>query len=112
MRLAIEMLGGKCVSCGALDVLEIDHIDPHTKKYDISDMWSWGLNKFLEELSKCQILCNPCHVVKTTTIDQSEIQHGSYSYYKHRNCRCGLCVEANRLYMRRYRFRKRNTGVV
>jgi 5-methylcytosine-specific restriction endonuclease McrA len=31
----IEMLGGRCVRCGAVEDLEFDHIDPTTKRFAV-----------------------------------------------------------------------------
>lgn len=42
----IEMLGGKCVRCGATEDLEFDHIDPSTKVFAVmaglSRAWDAG----------------------------------------------------------------------
>lgn len=58
-----------CTQCGEKDfvVLEFDHIDPSTKKHNISTMVSQGtsIRKLKEELDKCQILCANCHRRKT-----------------------------------------------
>ena len=69
---AFELLGGKCQSCSTEDNLCIDHIDPHTKSFPISKMWSVAYSRFLEELKKCQLLCKRCHREKTKV-------DGSYS---------------------------------
>ena len=61
----IESLGGKCAQCGATDDLEIDHIDPATKVSHRIFSWSWA--RIESELSKCQLLCVPCHFQKTLT---------------------------------------------
>jgi 5-methylcytosine-specific restriction endonuclease McrA len=62
---AVEMLGGKCVRCGATSDLQFDHIDRRTKEFKIGDWWSVAYDKFLAEVKKCQILCFPCHIKKT-----------------------------------------------
>ena len=61
----IEQLGGKCVHCGALDRLEFDHIEPATKSFNISSGYHKKWAVLQEELSKCQLLCNSCHIAKT-----------------------------------------------
>ena len=54
---------GPCVLCGSWEKLELDHIDPSTK---VSHrVWSWSENRRAEELLKCQILCEACHMSKT-----------------------------------------------
>jgi 5-methylcytosine-specific restriction endonuclease McrA len=53
-----------CAWCGSCDNLELDHIDPATK---IShNIWSWSVERRNRELEKCQVLCAPCHINKTT----------------------------------------------
>lgn len=52
-----------CVECGALDQLELDHINPDHK---ISHrIWTWAWKRILEETAKCQVLCKSCHQAKT-----------------------------------------------
>ena len=60
----LNHLGNKCKKCNSLENLEVDHIDPTTKKYTILEM-THNNNKFREELSKLQILCENCHHQKT-----------------------------------------------
>lgn len=58
-----------CAQCGIADirVLELDHLDPKTKRFTISQAvklgYSW--NDVLAEIKKCQILCANCHKIKT-----------------------------------------------
>lgn len=60
-------LGGLCVSCNMSNNLEFDHIDPNNKSFEISHAiakhMAW--DKLVAELSKCQLLCKPCHIIKT-----------------------------------------------
>lgn len=51
--------GKACVRCGAMERLELDHIDPR-KKVSHS-IWSWTIERRNAELAKCQVLCQPCH---------------------------------------------------
>lgn len=63
---AQELLGGKCVECGATDNLEFDHIDPETKSFTIGRKLVSVAQATLEaEIAKCQLLCYNCHKVKT-----------------------------------------------
>lgn len=61
----VEMLGGKCVDCGALDNLEFDHVDYTQKKYDIARILTHKREKVLAELEKCVLRCNTCHIEKS-----------------------------------------------
>lgn len=66
---------GPCQQCGSTENLEIDHIDPKTKnpvlQYKIGQTSAkqkiWNLDKKRRELelAKCQVLCKPCHIIKT-----------------------------------------------
>lgn len=49
------------------EMLDFDHIDPKLKTKCIQQMVQSGysLNKIIEEINKCQILCSNCHRTKT-----------------------------------------------
>jgi 5-methylcytosine-specific restriction endonuclease McrA len=66
MALAIAMLGGQCVECGAGEDLQIDHINPLHKSFSVADkiaQYAWP--KIEAELKKCQLLCITCHGKKS-----------------------------------------------
>lgn len=71
--LAIEKLGGSCVSCGSDELLEFDHIDPDTKLMTIARASSRNEEFFWSEVAKCQLLCKPCHIIKTND-DRKNVQ--------------------------------------
>lgn len=85
---AIEILGGTCVECGTAEDLELDHIEPATKTLDLARMWSVARDRYLAELSKCQLLCSPHHREKSRR--ERGVDHGQGLTGK-RNCRCELC---------------------
>lgn len=92
-RRALFFDGKQCASCGTIEQLELDHIDPSLKEGH--KIWSWTQTKREAELAKCQVLCKACHLVKTKR-DLSEmklrpIQHGTAYAYKRRECRCSAC---------------------
>lgn len=67
----------KCVRCGTTDDLRVDHIDPTLK---VSHrIWSWAIKRRDAELAKCQVLCHPCHVIKT--VEGHENAHGERSNF-------------------------------
>lgn len=37
------------------------HVDPSTKEFNISQMYSRSLDALEDELEKCVVLCEPCH---------------------------------------------------
>ena len=91
-----ELLGGKCAVCGAVAPLEVHHKDPAQKSFDPkSQLYAWS--RALEELKKCELLCDVCHQDK-----HGRAQHGSRGMYVRHKCRCELCVQANSAYMRPY----------
>lgn len=61
----IDLLGGKCVECGSMEKLDFDHKDPSTKTFPIGKLMNFSEDIVLEELKKCQLLCEDCHDVKT-----------------------------------------------
>ncbi len=71
-----DKLGNKCVKCGTTKNLEFDHIDPKTKCFNVNPQDSW--EKTLPELYKCQLLCKPCHLEKTATVDYGIIMEKKY----------------------------------
>lgn len=86
-----------CAICGAENDLQLDHIDPDTKKDH--RIWSWSQSRIREELMKCQILCLPCHQLKTHA-DNNWSTHGPAAYRA--GCRCDKCIlykkQTNRSY--------------
>ena len=61
----IDMLGGKCVGCGAAENLQFDHLDRKTKSFCIGKNLAAKIEKLEEEARKCQLLCKDCHETKT-----------------------------------------------
>lgn len=63
------MQGKSCVDCGTTDirVLAFDHMNDHQKYANISDLVSRGapLQKLIDEVPKCRILCHNCHMIRT-----------------------------------------------
>lgn len=97
----IEMLGGKCVSCGSTKNLEFDHINSDDKSLQISRHLNNQDDIIQPELNKIQLLCSKCH--KTKTKDKNDYalppaQHGSITMYKSYGCRCPECKQASQDY--------------
>jgi hypothetical protein len=90
----LEMLGGCCARCGTKDDLEFDHIDPSAKRFTICAALSKAWADLVEEASRCQLLCKPCHVAKGAE-DRPEPTHGTYYVYWYYSCRCDPCKAAN-----------------
>lgn len=95
MREARTLLGGKCVRCGIINDLELDHIDPKTKSFTIAKMWNIRKELFDIEIKKCQLLCQQCHEAKTL-LDKGQKSakntHGTLSSMRY--CKCELCKKA------------------
>lgn len=102
----IVLLGGQCVRCGTIELLDFDHVVPKSQSFRISGR---GLDKpwpiLLAEVAKCQLLCRPCHKAKSkecgetgggwNKIDGPEgFQHGTESGYMRGRCRCEPCRKA------------------
>jgi len=103
-----EILGGKCVQCQSVEGLEIDHRNPATKRYTVTDMWGYSKENVLKELKKCQLLCKPCHIEKTV-IDLGNTRtpgtHGTLSAYRY--CHCSKCRSVKSEYMRNWKRNRR-----
>lgn len=99
---------GPCKRCGSWDNLEIDHIDRNIK---ISHrIWSWTEARRLNELAKCQVLCEKCHLVKSREFGDlpPERRHGTYPMYRHSGCRCDPCRKAGSEYAKQLKLRKQS----
>jgi 5-methylcytosine-specific restriction endonuclease McrA len=84
---------GPCVKCSSWDDLQVDHVDPREKLYNISQgIWSMAKNNpiRIKELDKCQVLCEPCHKEKTRENSVTQT-HGTFSMYERHRCRCEQC---------------------
>ena len=109
---AIALLGGKCVRCARTQDLEFDHKDPDSKEFDIFSLWSCAEDRFLDELSKCQLLCEKCHSTKST-LERGQTPargtHGTLSAYRY--CHCVLCRAAKSKHSKEYQSKKKLVGV-
>jgi hypothetical protein len=90
-----ELLGGKCVVCGATESLEAHHKDPAQKSFNVTAPFAW--HRILAELEKCELLCSECHYDK-----HGRTGHGKLSMYRRYKCRCELCKRAYAEYRRNY----------
>lgn len=110
MAQAREALGGQCKECGSKDDLQFDHIDPSTKDHTVTTFKS--LSSFWAEVSKCQLLCVPCHISKTLT-DRGQVSargtHGTLSSYRY--CKCDQCKQVKAEYMKKYKRKPRLSPV-
>lgn len=89
---------GPC-KCGSTKNLEVDHIDP-SKKWKHS-VWSYSKEKREDELKKCQVLCEKCHMRKTLE-QRKKTTHGKLAMYTNHGCRCSLCKNAKIESSRKY----------
>lgn len=113
----IELSGGKCQQCGALENLEFDHRDRAEKKFTLSGApldRAW--TTILEEHAKCDLLCKTCHLQHTAKQwADGELQahnkgisrsgevlppyvHGTMRRYQEKECRCEHCRAAKKAY--------------
>lgn len=108
---AIKHLGGKCQRCPAVDKLQLDHIDPKTKLFAVAKQWNVSEKRFWLEVDKCQLLCQPCHELKTLK-DNNQVSakntHGTLSSYLY--CKCALCRKAKADWTRQYRLTHKRTA--
>lgn len=51
-----------CEDCGTHEGrLHHHHLNPSTKRYNVSEMYSHSLDALEDELEKCVVLCRSCH---------------------------------------------------
>lgn len=103
----IALLGGECKHCGAKENLEFDHTDPTTKSFEIMASYSLPMEQLKPELDKCQLLCDPCHNLKTQQERGHKMEHGKDSMYRHAKCRCNPCKDAHSKVMAEYTRKKK-----
>ena len=60
--IVIRLCGGRCVQCGSTYRLEVDHVQP---------LATAGLSSKPFDPAGLQVLCRPCHQLKTTEMDQA-----------------------------------------
>lgn len=102
----IQMLGGKCESCGETERLHFDHIDPKEKEFSISKRIDAPEDILIVEVKKCRLLCPKCHRSKTKENGehgQPTARHGTLWMYKKYKCRCDKCRKAMSDYNRNKR---------
>lgn len=93
----INLLGGKCVSCGSDKDLHFDHINPGEKSFYFSGNMTKPESELIKEVNKCQLLCGKCHREKTHDnweYAQPQSSHGSLRRYRAYGCRCDECKQA------------------
>lgn len=102
----IALLGGKCIKCGTIKELQFDHIDPNSKSYEIIELKTAKLDRLLQEIAKCQLLCKSCHKIKSAEERKRPIPHGTHAGYC-RGCRCEDCKEAHSKYAAEWYLKKK-----
>lgn len=94
---------GPCVKCGSWDDLEVDHIDPQTKRWPPAQIWGRKEADRIEELAKCQALCRQHHQEKSDQ-EKRQIRHGTATMYRN-GCRCRPCKDHQAWRSRDYRMK-------
>ncbi len=92
----IELLGRQCRRCRATTRLEIDHIDPATKKVRLGKLFGKRtiVTAVIEVVEKCQILCRTCHIDKTRREFAGKVKpinHGTIYAWMKLKCKCETC---------------------
>jgi hypothetical protein len=111
----IVKMGGECTQCGSKDSLEIDHIDPGLKEFNLAKAlagWSWA--RIDAELEKCELLCSVHHLEKTrrdmaVMLGRREHwEHGTLGGYRY--CKCDRCKTAKRISNQNQKARREANG--
>ncbi len=111
-KIAIIALGGECAECGWDKCLEIDHIDPATKTINLGTDW-YNVGWWQEVLTKCQLLCKPCHIKKSSA--ESSVRmlakgftHGTTYGWMKTKCKCDICQAAKDTFNQNRRLNRRS----
>lgn len=84
------LANGPCKGCGSWQALEVDHIEPGTKRFTVN--FERGRKANEAELAKCQVLCHDCHAIKTKAERKVPVHdHGTRAMYRQKGCRCDEC---------------------
>lgn len=105
---ALVYLGELCAvpDCGETGKLEIDHINPEQKKYEMRDLWCGPLDRLYEELDKCQLLCHLHHVDKSVTETIARKKTRPKTWTRHGNCKHDSSTTARRRCRKQSRLEK------
>lgn len=99
----INLLGSVCKKCGSTLNLEVHHIDPKEKNFEVMEKcWCMSWKKLIVEINKCQLLCEKCHTERHT---KAKGTHGTLSAWRY--CKCDICRACYNKYMREYKKNKR-----
>lgn len=111
-KAVVERLGGKCVECGSVVDLELDHKDNDDKALSMAKRLHTAPAAVLEaEIQKLQLLCRACHSRKSV-YDAGNLpaRHGTSTMYVNYRCRCDSCRQAATVRSRKYK-RTRRQGL-
>lgn len=74
----IGLLGGCCVKCGSVEHLEFDCINPQgDEHHKMESSTRMGFYRKQYEAGNLQVLCAPCHVVKSAS--ETQLYYASLS---------------------------------
>lgn len=93
-----------CQLCGSTESLELHHLNP--KEKENHRIWSWSEKRRNEELKKCVVWCERCHIKYHSEKQKKPITHGISGGYA-RGCRCNLCRGYHIKRMKRYHKNKK-----
>ena len=60
----VDLAGGRCWRCGyraCLEALDLHHVDPQKKRFNLNNSATRSLRKRMEEVAGCMLLCANCH---------------------------------------------------
>lgn len=74
-RITEEKASIGCVDCGSHDpkCLDFHHLDPSTKRAEVSALVSYGWPSIEREIAKCEVVCANCHIKRHRCQEESRV---------------------------------------
>ena len=51
-----------CMCCGSKDRIQFHHVNPNSKRFEVSQGVNYSLESLKQEMRKCWVMCEGCHL--------------------------------------------------
>lgn len=90
---AINYIGGKCAKCGDNNIFHLCFHHLKDKDFELSHILSHRWSIILNEIKKCELLCNNCHHelhYSENVVDES-LRKNKEIYLEYKETKCIMC---------------------